>query len=230
MTLPKKDIEHIHNIFKSVPGITNGSIKNIFAQDAWEVIRKDNLAKVDAHKGTKEVFYNFFGMNNNWKTGRNILGMVMVHCPEYPTYFIPTYTQTSQTGNAGHIKKGEKIRGLLTGGLEGLAVGALVSGEKIKGREMVPYIVLGAALQLLSSMLFPWLGEVMGKQAYKKKVARGEIVPGMSFQKKFDRAVDLNEIQKPPPDNPLQANVAQKPPAFSGRTPYNNVYSSRLKI
>ncbi len=202
MALPKKDVEHITNIFKTVPGITNGSIKNIFSQDAWEVIRKNKLAKMDDHKGAKEVFYNFFGMNENWKWGRNIGGLIMVHCPEYPTYFIPTYSQTSQTGNPGHVKNGEKFRGVLTGGLEGLAVGALVSGEKLKGREMVPYIILGAVLQLISSTLFPWLGEIVGKRVYKDKVAKGKIDPNnVSFMSNNLHAPDIPIAS----DNPLKS-------------------------
>lgn len=213
--------------------------KRVFSDDLKNIYIKKELGGFEPSKTRGEIFYNFFGMNKNWKTGRNILGLVMVHCPEYPTYFIPTYSQTSQTGNPGHVKKGEKIRGLLTGGLEGLAVGALVSGEKLKGREMVPYIALGAGLQLLSSLLFPWLGEIVGKRVYKNRVASGKIVPGASFQKKFDQSIGVNEVQKTPPDIPVKLDNPLKPvnpdnphppPTFSGRIPYNNIYSCRLKI
>lgn len=214
--------------YKSLNPIEQKSLKKrVFSEDLQEVFRSENKPDFEPSKSPKEIFYHFFGMNENWKWGRNILGMVMVHCPEYPTYFIPTYSQTKETGNCGHVKKGEKFRGLLTGGLEGLAVGALVSGAKLKGKEMVPYIVLGAGLQLLSSMLFPWLGEVTGKQVYKKKVASGEIDPSkVSF--KALGAGNLHDPDNPiKPDNP---DNPKKPPAFSGRIPYNNVYSSRLKI
>lgn len=228
--LPNKDVNYITNIAKTFPEITNGSVKNIFSQDAQEVIRKHNLLKIDANKSLKDVFFNFFGMNENWKWGRNIGGLIMVHCPEYPTYFIPTYSQTSETGNPGHVKKGEKVRGLLTGGLEGLAVGALVSGEKLKGREMVPYIVLGAGLQLISSLVFPWLGEVVGKQVYKKRVASGKIDPNnVSFKSNNLHAPDISAVS----DNPLKpvdTDNPSKSTAFNGRIPYQNIYSGRLKI
>lgn len=203
------------NFFKSLSREEQQSLKkSAFSEDLQEVYRKQKVEDFKPTKSAKEIFYHFFGMNENWKLGRNIGGIVMVHCPEYPTYFIPTYSQTSQTGNPGHVKKGEVARGLITGGLEGIAVGALVSGEILKPKEMVPYIILGAGLQFLSSTLFPWLGEVVGRQVYNHRVATGKIDPS----KPNIEPVSHKKVKKP------------KNPSFSGANPYRNVYSSGLKI
>ncbi|HNW26376.1 MAG TPA: hypothetical protein PLG15_01615 [Candidatus Gastranaerophilaceae bacterium] len=126
------------------------------------------MVNTEQTKNLKRIFFEFFGMRENWKWKRNILGLLMVHAPEYPTYLIPAYTQAKATGNAKELKKGEGLRGFLTGMLEGLAVGALVSGEKLKIKEMIPFIVLGAGLQFFSSQFFPWAAEKVGKHIYLK--------------------------------------------------------------
>lgn len=123
---------------------------------------------MDNTKKIKQIFYEFFGMRKNWNWKRNVLGLFMVHAPEYPTYLIPAYTQAKATGSAKDLKKGEGLRGVLTGMLEGLAVGALVSGEKLKLKEMIPFIALGAGLQYFSSQFFPWIAEKVGKYNYLK--------------------------------------------------------------
>ncbi|MFA7658351.1 MAG: hypothetical protein WCY19_02855 [Candidatus Gastranaerophilaceae bacterium] len=166
-------------------------------------------------KSLKEVFYTFFGMNKDWKLGRNVLGFFMVHCPEYPTYFIPTFTQAKATGDAGHLKKGEGPRGLITGGLEGVAVGALVSGEFLKPREMVPYIILGAGLQFFSSKFFPWIAEKMGRHIYKKRL----------------HAQQKNMVRKAVPlEKPEQKQEQKVAPKFAGMYSYSPFLKGNLKI
>jgi hypothetical protein len=168
MPFPEFIIKEIREIIQKFR-LSPDSMKSIFSSDTLDIIEKHKLAEINATKGLKEVFYNFFGMNKHWHLGRNITGMLMVHSPEYPTYFIPTYTQTKETGNSGYIKKNEGVRGALSGALEGIAIGALVSGEKLKPREMLPYIILGAALQYTSAKFFPWLGEKIGLYMYNLK-------------------------------------------------------------
>lgn len=215
MPFPKEILAALETIIDQVK-LTPEAMKMIFSEDAYHALEHHKLADIQSEKGPKEIIYNFFGMKDYWKTGRNILGMIMVHSPEYPTYFIPAFTQTKETGDSGHIKKGEGVRGLITGALEGIAVGALVSGAKIKPREMVPYIVLGAALQYASSKLFPWLGEKAGLYLYNQKL---------------NKTSALNQSVKTV-DKPLTTVNAIKPvaPQFKGRNLYNNYSVKKLGI
>lgn len=185
-------------------------LKNLFSDNAQEVISKEKMLAFEPNKSLRDIFCHFFGMNENWKWGRNIGGMIMVHSPEYPTYFIPAYTQASATGDASELKKGEGPRGLITGALEGIAIGALVSGEHLKPREMIPYIILGAGLQLFSSKVFPWIGEKMGRHVYHKRqreIAQQQVV-----------------TEKPV----AQPNVSE--PKFTGKNPYYTFSCNRMKI
>lgn len=205
-----EDIKQLVGKLKNKPELR----KAILSEDAINDLPKDKVSQIKETKSAKEIFFHFFGMNDNWKLGRNLAGGFMVHAPEYPTYFIPAFTQARATGDATEMKKGEGPRGIITGMLEGVAVGALVSGGKIKAREMGPYIVLGAALQLFSSKVFPWLGEKMGQQFYHKR----------------QEANKKNlEVQ-----NPVKESVqpVQKPekPAFKGRNLYNSYPTGNLRI
>jgi len=185
-----------------------------------EIFKKFGLAE---NKSLKEMIFHFFGMDDNWPVWRNLLGGLMVHSPEYPTYFIPAFTQAKAAGEAKDLKKGEGVRGLLTGALEGIAVGALVSGKKLKFGEMGPYILMGAGLQYFSSKVFPWLGEKMGRQIYNNKKR-------LNF-------VNLEEkiAVKLPKDENLSTNL-EKPstskPGFAGRSLYKNQYNNagNLKV
>lgn len=191
-------------------------IKSILSEDAL-VQLNTNSQGTPTPKNTREILLHFFGMNENWKLGRNLLGGLMVHSPEYPTYFIPAYTQAKATGDAKELKKGEGPRGLITGGLEGVAVGALVSGEMLKPKEMIPYIILGAALQFFSSKFFPWIAEKLGKMQYDKANAKQEL------QKK---SLNLTENTV---ENPLRQSMPA--PKFNGKpSPYRNISGVSLKI
>lgn len=143
-------------------------MKKLLNSEAIDRMLEKKLIKFESTKSIKEIFYNFLGMNEDWHVGRNILGGFMVHAPEYPTYIIPAYTQAKATGDASSLKRGEGPRGLITGMLEGVAVGALVSGKKLNPKEMGPYILLGAGMQLFSATVFPWLGEKIGQYEYRK--------------------------------------------------------------
>lgn len=207
-----EDIKQLVGKLKNKPELR----KAILSEDAINDLPMDKVSQIKESKSAKEIIFHFFGMNDNWKLGRNLAGGFMVHAPEYPTYFIPAFTQAKATGDASDMKKGEGPRGIITGMLEGVAVGALVSGGKIKGREMVPYIVLGAALQLFSSKVFPWLGEKMGRQIYLRRQAVDK--PDLVVQ---------NPVKEPA--QPLQKPDKPEMPAFKGRNLYNN-YSTGLKI
>lgn len=189
-------------------------IKNVLSEDASEIAKTRDNPKAKVNKGAKEIFFHFFGMNESWPLGRNILGGFMVHSPEYPTYFIPAYTQAKATGDASELKKGEGPRGLITGGLEGVAVGALVSGRVLKLGEMIPYIFLGAALQLFSGKVFPWIGEKMGRAVYNKNLAKQQ--NALSPKTEID-----NEVK------PVLAPQNKVAPTFKGR---NISYLGNLKI
>lgn len=144
---------------------------NVFNDEAQKVLEKSNLCKLE--KSAKDIIFDSFGMHENWKLGRNALGCFLVNLPEYPTYFIPAFTQSKTTGDAKDLKKGEGPRGMITGLLDGIAVGALVSGEKIKfGKEMIPFAILGMTIQMVSGTVFPWLGEKAGQCIYRKNLQK----------------------------------------------------------
>lgn len=176
--------------------------------------------KLPENANFKEIVFHFFGMDKNWPLWRNLLGGFMVHAPEYPTYFIPAFTQAKATGDAKDLKKGEGPRGIITGMLEGVAIGALVSGRAIKPAEWIPYIVLGAALQLFSSKVFPWLGEKMGQQLYHKKAA--------SNSQKAE--INTFDNQNPVKETTQSVKKPDSKQAFKGRNLYNNYPMGNLKI
>lgn len=221
MSLPEESGKLLKKIIPT--GVDNlKSFLNMLNHDAKDYIIHHNLANISPTKGAKEIFYNFFGMNENWNIGRNILGLLMVHSPEYPTYFIPAFTQAKETGDSGHIKKGEGIRGLLTGALEGIAVGALVSGAKLKPKEMIPYIALGAALQYASGKFFPWLGEKVGQYLYNEKMKKQSDLPASVKPVTAEKSEDkpLNQVSV----------VKKSTPQFKGRNLYSPYVSGSLKI
>lgn len=181
-------------------------------QDTLDLLTERKLINLEASKSPTEIFFHFFGMNENWPIGRNLIGGAMVHSPEYPTYFIPAFTQAKATGDAGELKKGEGVRGTITGGLEGVAVGALVSGKILKPMEMVPYILLGAGLQYLSSKFFPWLGEKMGRAIYLKnqKMNSSSAETKLCSDTTVNTQMPLNKVAQP-------SNIA---PSLKGRPVY----------
>jgi len=206
-----------------IPKETLKLLKDTLSPEALDIITNNKLANIESEtKSVKDIFYNFFAMNENWPLGRNIVGGLMVHCPEWPTYFIPSYTQAKATGDAGDLKKGEGARGIITGGLEGIAVGALVSGRVLKIKEMVPYIILGAALQLFSSKLFPWLGEKVGRVQYDKlhPKPKGDIVEKTTMPVNKPANFAAKPIQNP----------MAKSPAFKSKSLYSSNSSNRMKV
>lgn len=117
----------------------------------------------------KETVCDFLSLDDKGTVIRNVLGAILVMLPEIPTYFIPAYSEAKATGDAKNIKEGEGPRGLLTGALEGLAVGAINSKrEPLKVGKLFPYVLLGAGIQFISSKVFPVVGENFGRSIYKK--------------------------------------------------------------
>lgn len=133
-----------------------------------------NLLK-DSHQMLHNTAYKYLGMVDKPNyLRRNIIGAFLVTLPEVPTYFIPAFTQAKATGTAKDIKKNEGARGLLTGSLEGLAVGAIVGNEQLCFESAIPFMLFGAAMQFVSSKVFPIVGESLGKLLYKGKTKNGE--------------------------------------------------------
>jgi hypothetical protein len=164
------------------------------------------------------VFGKFFSTDKEWTLRRNIIGAVMVYLPEIPAYFIPSYTQAKQTGNAKDLKHGEGIRGIITGGLEGIAVGAIVSKKEIKAKTIVPFAIFGAAIQFMSSLILPRIGEKVGTFVYNKR----------KYADKLSEIIDIpfSGDQTQPQLSTPNAN----PPQFKGRMPYSKPYSGNIKI
>lgn len=187
----------------------------------------------------KEVANKFFSTDKTWTWTRNILGAAMVYAPEIPAYFIPSYTQAKKTGCAKDLKHGEGIRGILTGGLEGMAVGAIVSGKDMKFSKIAPFIVFGAAIQFMSSLILPKIGERVGAFAYnKRKYAEklGEIID-IPFGNELQGQVP-GQVQTPQKlQTPAQLDAPQKPQTltspqqqFKGLMTYNQFNRGSLKI
>jgi len=170
------------------------------------------------YNGFKDVFNEFFSTKKQWTMRRNIIGALLVYIPEIPAYFIPSYTQAKQTGNAKDLKKGEGIRGLVTGGLEGMAVGAIVSKETIKVGKLIPFAIFGAAVQFMSSMLLPRVGEKVGKYVYNKR----------AYANKIDGAIEI-----PLGSEPMQTQLTtpnSNSPQFKGKMPYSRISGTSLRI
>lgn len=217
--IANKALEAIENFpeFKVLSKNEQKVVKNsTFSEDVKENFISNKKNGFEHSKNIKEICFHFFGMNDNWPIWRNLLGGLMVHAPEYPTYFIPAYTQAKATGNADDLKKGEGPRGLITGGLEGLAVGALVSGRFLKAKEMLPYVLLGMGLQFFSSKVFPWIGEKAGCYAYRN-----------NLQQKFENLIPgLDNIQQPEQEVTLQNIAINK----YSQKPYSPYSAGNLKI
>lgn len=220
-----------NNLFKNATPERREALKRKTCSDAILDSKNGKDFKLPESKNAKEIIFHFFGMDENWPIGRSLLGGFLVHSPEYPTYFIPAFTQAKATGDAKDLKKGEGPRGLITGGLEGVAVGALVSGKNIwNPREMLPYIVLGAALQLFSSKVFPWIGEKTGRLVYYTR--RNKIFHSSSIHEDFEtfnnkpkqKIAEFSGTSKPT-EKPKQAEL--KTPSFSGA--YKS-FSTNMKI
>lgn len=154
----------------------------------------------------KQVGGKFFSTSKEWSLRRNIIGAFLVYLPEIPAYFIPSYTQAKNTGCAKDLKHGEGVRGLVTGGLEGLAVGAIVSGKEMSVKKIAPYFVLGAAIQFMSSLILPKIGEKFGTFAYNKR----------KYAEKLEEIIDLPFGNEPTPE---QLQTIQKPPVIASIQP-----------
>lgn len=207
-----------------------------------------NSAKIDIKPNgvldlIKEVGGKFFSTNKEWSWKRNLIGALLVYCPEIPAYFIPSYTQSKNTGCAKDLKHGEGVRGLLTGGLEGLAVGAIVSGKEMSVKKITPYFLLGAVLQFASSLVLPVIGEKVGKFVYNKRKYAEKLeeiidIPFGSDPTQPQVPAQLSAPQKPQsPQAPALLAAPQKPQApknnpvqFKGSMQYNVISRGNLKI
>lgn len=167
----------------------------------------------------KNVFNEFFSTKKEWTMRRNIIGAFLVYLPEIPAYFIPSYTQSKKTGSAKDLKHGEGIRGLITGALEGVAVGAIVSKKDIKFEKIVPFAIFGAAVQFMSSMILPRIGEKVGTFVYNKR----------KYAEKLEEIVDIPFSGEQTQQTQLATPNVNKTP-FKGLMPYNKSYSGNLKI
>lgn len=188
----------------------------------------------------KHTFREFFSIPKNASMKRAAIGAFLVYLPEIPAYFIPSFTQAKNSGCAKDLKHGEGVRGLITGGLEGLAVGAIALKEKLSVKNVIPFILLGSALQFLSSLIMPRLGEKLGTFAYNKR----------KYAEKLEEIIDLpfgsdptqpqvQALQKPQtmaslqakpqaPQSPQVPNINQ--PQFKGAMAYNQFHRGSLKI
>lgn len=162
----------------------------------------------------------FFGMKKNWLCKRNLLGAFLVMIPEIPAYFIPAFSQARATGDASEIKKGEGPRGLITGGLEGVAVSAIVAGEKLTVGHIYPFVILGAGLQFVSSKVFPIVGEKFGKVIYNDSMRR----TGRPPKCKNAKPQQTTEIKKD--DSLAKLDVVSKAPEVKPVSSANPVFNS----
>lgn len=176
-------------------------------------IPKDLVGKV------KYTFREFFSVPEKTSLKRAAIGAFLVYLPEIPAYFIPSFTQAKNTGGAKDLKRGEGVRGLITGGLEGLAVGAIALKEKLSPRTVVPFMLLGAALQFASSLVMPRLGEKLGQFAYNKR----------KYKEKLEEIIDIPFTGDQ--NQPTQLTTPNSnQPQFKGAMPYGAFNRGSLKI
>lgn len=221
----------LSKFFKSLtPERHNALVKKLYSDSAFTSSAGEKFNLPPA-KSNKEIFFHFFGMDENWPIWRSLFGAFLVHSPEYPTYTIPAYTQAAATGDASELKKGEGFRGVITGLLEGVAVGALVSGKKLKGREMIPYMLLGAGLQFFSSKFFPWISEKIGRRVYLNKMAKNGIDIASLPQKGQVGHKDKQELKMHDKKDDTYSDYMKMAAFKSQNTPYPAKFqSSGLKV
>lgn len=128
-----------------------------------------NVAK-DLKGHFKFAAYKYLGLTDKPDyLSKNMLAAFLVLLPEIPTYFIPAFSEAKANGNAKDVKKGEGYRGLLTGGLEGLAVSAIIAKGQFRKANIIPLVIFGSLMQFVSSKLFPIIGEKVGQFLYTGK-------------------------------------------------------------
>ncbi len=176
-----------------------------------------------------KTVYKYLGMvDKPDRLVRNIIGAFLVTLPELPTYFIPAYTQAKATGDAKDIKKSEGARGLLTGALEGLAVGAILGNDELGFKHAAPFVLFGAAMQLISSKVFPIVGEKLGVLMYNKNAVCqcSEVKPQQNPDPDKNTKAKLDVVSQAP-------NIAPIEPEFKllqqNNTPVNQINTSITK-
>ena len=114
--------------------------------------------------------YESLGIMSGKNGKRNAIAAALTFAPNIPSYVIPAYSQASKTGDAENIEKLEGIRGVLTGGLDGAAIGALTARKNgLTAQRIGIFIGIGALLDYISSTILPPLGERLGKKVYQLK-------------------------------------------------------------
>lgn len=242
MSLVKEDLNSVKIVVKALQEHGEELKQKVFSAEAWKAIKDHKLGASesrDLFSKAKQVVGKFFSIDENWTWQRNLLGAFLVYLPEIPTYFIPSYTQAKKTGCAKDLKHGEGIRGILTGMLEGVAVGAIVSGKDMKAGKIVPFALLGATIQLMSSLTLPKIGEKVGAFVYNKR----------KYAEKLEEIIDIPFGSDPTTAQlqaaqklqaPVQVSASKKPqapqapnanqPQFKGSMPYNQFNRGNLKI
>lgn len=179
---------------------------------------KPDIMPHDLMGKVKFTFREFFSIPEDASIKRAAIGAFLVYLPEIPAYFIPSFTQAKNTGCAKDLKQGEGIRGLVTGGLEGLAVGAIALKGNLTTKRVVPFVLLGSVLQFMSSLIMPRIGEKAGTFVYNKRV----------YANKINEVVEI-----PFGSDPTQTQLTtpnNNSPQFKGRLPYSKFPSCNLKI
>lgn len=248
MTLPKKELDCLKVMVKAVQEHGGVVEQKLLSGDSLNAIKEHKLDVADAVDflgKAKQVVGKFFSIDENWSWKRNLLGAFLVYCPEIPAYFIPSYTQAKNTGCAKDLKHGEGVRGLITGGLEGLAVGAIVSGKEMSFKKIAPFFALGAILQFGSSLVLPKIGEKVGtfvhnKRKYAEKLEEIIDIPfgsdpttaQLQTAQKPQVPIQLSAPQRP--QSPQKPQATQAPnanqPQFKGVMPYNQFNRGSLKV
>lgn len=239
MNLTKKDLNFLKTVVNTAKENGHSVNHELLSKEASNAVKQhkfENDDGGDLFSKAKQVVSKFFSINEDWNWKRNLKGAFLVYLPEIPTYFIPSYTQSKKTGCAKDLKHGEGIRGLLTGMLEGVAVGAIVSGKDMKAGKIVPFALLGAAIQLMSSLTLPKVGEKVGTFVYNKR----------KYAEKLEEIIDIPFGNEPTPEQlktlqkpqtPAQLTAPQKPqapntnqPQFKGAMPYNQFNRGSLRV
>jgi len=117
----------------------------------------------------KTATHQTFGIDPTKNLTRNAVATILVMAPNIPTYFIPSYSEAVKTGSAKNVKKNEGLRGILTGGMDGAAAGALTAiGQKITFKRIAVFTALGMVIDWVASKVLSNMGKSVGITIYRK--------------------------------------------------------------
>lgn len=124
----------------------------------------------------RSTLHEAYGIAEKTPLRKNAIAATICYLPCIPNYMIPAYSQTVETGSAKGVKKREGLRGILTGALDGAAIGAITArGMKLTFKRVAVFAAVMACADYISSKFLPILGEKLGKMVYNMKQKKNKL-------------------------------------------------------